>query len=149
MPVNTSSPMSIDRCPTMADPRPIRQRSPMRTTGSVTICCPGTIPADSAYCIVDSGVVTADVNCAVSLHCLGDGLLNFSTSDVYLVGSIVPKFCSKCFALLFVQVKYGNLRSHSGNTPCGSLSQSGSATSNYSNLVFNIHLIPLLISRPI
>ena len=31
-------------------PRPIRQRSPMRTTGSVTHCWPGTMPADSDTC---------------------------------------------------------------------------------------------------
>ncbi len=31
-------------------PRPIRQRSPMRTTGSVTHSWPGTIPADSVTC---------------------------------------------------------------------------------------------------
>ena len=28
-------------------PRPIRQRSPIATTGSVTHSCPGTMPADS------------------------------------------------------------------------------------------------------
>ncbi len=38
--------MSISKWPTMWLPRPIMQRSPMRTTGSVTIVCPGTIPAE-------------------------------------------------------------------------------------------------------
>ncbi len=38
--------MSISKWPTMWLPRPIMHRSPMRTTGSVTMVWPGTIPAE-------------------------------------------------------------------------------------------------------
>src|SRR5665213_1957347 len=38
--------MSISKWPTMWLPRPIMHRSPMRTTGSVTMIWPGTIPAE-------------------------------------------------------------------------------------------------------
>jgi len=40
-----SSPMSMPQCPMMWLPRPITQRSPMRTTGSVGKDWPGAIPA--------------------------------------------------------------------------------------------------------
>jgi len=42
-----SSPISMLKWPTMWLPRPIRVRSPIDTTGSLTICCPGAMPADS------------------------------------------------------------------------------------------------------
>jgi hypothetical protein len=38
--------MCTSKCPTMWLPRPIMQRSPMVTTGSVTINWPGTMPAE-------------------------------------------------------------------------------------------------------
>jgi len=42
-----SSPISMQKWPTMWLPRPMRVRSPIDTTGSLTICWPGAIPADS------------------------------------------------------------------------------------------------------
>jgi hypothetical protein len=39
--------MSMPKWPTMPLPLPIRQRSPIRTTGSLRHFCPGTMPADS------------------------------------------------------------------------------------------------------
>ena len=41
-----SSPISMDQWPTMCDPRPMTQRLPMRTTGSVGISWPGAMPAE-------------------------------------------------------------------------------------------------------
>jgi hypothetical protein len=42
--------MSTSKWPTMWLPRPIMHRLPIRTTGSVTICWPGTIPAEMLTC---------------------------------------------------------------------------------------------------
>ena len=41
-----SSPITISQWPTMCEPRPIRLRLPMDTTGSVGITCPGAMPAE-------------------------------------------------------------------------------------------------------